>query len=104
MTIGPAPMMRMVLRSLRFGISVLLHRSNEPVEQRRNVMRSRTRFRMPLEAERRSVSQRDALVAAVEQRTMGDASVARQRRLVDRETVVLRGDHHAAAVQVDHGV
>ncbi|MCW0450790.1 hypothetical protein NB706_003624 [Xanthomonas sacchari] len=33
---------------------------------------------------------------------MGDAHVGRQRRLVHRETVVLRGDHHPAAVQILH--
>ena len=38
---------------------------------------------------------------AVEQRAMGHAHVGRQRGFVDREAVVLRGDHHPAAVEVD---
>ena len=40
---------------------------------------------MPLERKRRRVGQRDALVAAVEQRAMRDAGVGGQRRFVDRK-------------------
>src|SRR5690606_18021847 len=46
------------------------HRFDETVEQRRHVMRPRAGLRVSLEAERRRVGQLDALVAAVEQRTV----------------------------------
>src|SRR6476661_7800845 len=101
MTIGPAPMIRMVLMSVRFGMSAPLHRRNETIEEITYVVRSWAGFRMPLEAEGRRVGEREALVGAVEQRAVGDAHVAGKRRLVDREAVVLAGDQHAAAVDVD---
>ncbi len=55
---------------------------------------------MALEAERRAVGAREALQRAVEQRDVGDAAVGRQRVGVDREAVVLRGDHDLPAVEV----
>src|SRR5690348_7994696 len=101
MMIGPAPMIRMLSRSVRFGMSprsVLLpfHRVDEAIEQVADVVRTGARLRMALEAERGTVLQRDALQAAVEQRLMRDAHVRGQRLLVDREAVVLARDEHVA--------
>src|SRR3546814_11508536 len=59
------------------------------------VVRSRAGLQMPLEAEGRRVGQLEALVGSVEQRAVGDAGVGRQRGFVDREAVVLRGDHRS---------
>src|SRR3546814_12179741 len=98
MTIGPGPRMRMVWSSRRLGMSVVLHRSDEPVEQRRHVVRSRAGLRMSLEAEGRCVGQLEALVGSVEQRAVGDAGVGRQRGFVDREAVVLRGEDRKSVV------
>src|SRR5688572_29045955 len=103
MTIGPAPMMRMLLRSVRFGMA-LLHRLHEAVEQVADVVRPGTRFRVSLEAEGRRVEHTDALVRSVEQRAMRDRHVRRQGALVDREAVVLAGDEHATGLDVLHGV
>src|SRR5690606_9098031 len=99
MTIGPAPMIRTVLMSMRLGMSTRLHQRNETTEQWCDILRARTGFGMALEAERRGIGELDALVAAVEQRAMGRADVAGQACLVDREAVVLAGDHHLAGGQ-----
>src|SRR3546814_7335068 len=76
------------------------HGLDEPVEQRRHVVRSRAGLRMPLEAEGRRVGQLEALVGSVEQRAVGDAGVGRQRGFVDREAVVLRrSEEHTSELQ-----
>src|SRR5690606_12098994 len=76
------------------------HHVHESVEQPGHVMRTWAGFRVSLEAEGRGIGELDALVGSVEQRTVGDPHVRRQRRLVDGEAVVLAGDHHPLAVQV----
>src|SRR4051794_32599372 len=100
MTIGPAPMIRMLLRSVRRGISALLHHGDEAIEQIADVMRPWTGFRMSLEAECGPVGKRNSLQAAVEQRLMRDADVAGERRLVHREAVILAGDQHLSGVDI----
>src|SRR5512138_356175 len=114
MTIGPAPMIRMLFRSVRLGIrppagpsqgrpapprgaanecerggpSLLLHQRHETVKEVADVVRPWTGLRMALEAERRLVGARKALQRAVEQRHVGRAQGRRQSLLVDREAVV----------------
>src|SRR5207342_668698 len=106
MTIGPAPMIRTVLMSVRFGMSarlyaVVIHGCHESIEQIAHIVRPGTGLGMPLERKRRRIGERETLVAAVKQRSVGDAHVRRQGALVDRESMVLAGDQHATTVQVD---
>src|SRR5690606_6714928 len=111
MTIGPAPMMRMLSRSVRLGICAsgslsagAFHHRDEPVEQVTDVARPRTRFRMALATERRLVPAGKALDRAVEQGAVGDAQAGRQAGGGNGETVVLAGDRHAAVALVTHRV
>src|SRR5512138_3981198 len=103
MTIGPAPMMRMDLISLRLGISCLLfflfHQPGEAVEEIADVMRTRTRFRVTLETKGGTVSARKPLEGTVEERNVRRAQVGADRRRIDGEAVVLAGDHHLAGVE-----
>jgi DhnA family fructose-bisphosphate aldolase class Ia len=55
MMIGPAPMMRMRMMSVRFGMYFFSIELHEAIEQVADVVRPGARFRMPLEAERRLV-------------------------------------------------
>src|SRR5690606_30359547 len=93
-------MIRTVLMSVRLGMSTRLHQRNETLEQRGDVLRAGTGLRVPLEAERGGVGELDALVAAVEQRAVGRPDAGGQARLVNRETVVLAGDHDLAGRQL----
>src|SRR5687767_10898414 len=102
MTIGPAPMIRMDLMSVRLGTLLLLHRFHEALKEVVDVLRARARLRMTLEAERRTVGQLETLEAAVEQRDVSHLRVLWQRRRIDRKTVILARDHHAAGVQILH--
>src|SRR6188474_2207716 len=101
MTIGPAPMMRIDLMSVRLG-TLLLHRAHELVEEVRHLARSGARFRVALEAERGLVGVLDALQRAVEERAVRGAHVGRQRLLVHREAVVLARDEYLPGLQVLH--
>src|SRR5579859_1322138 len=121
MMMGPAPMIRMLWRSLllgmelassRFlfggiavagvGLDALDHQVHEMLEQQLQVMRAGTRFGMPLKAERRAVRACDALQRTVEQRAVRGPQVARQRRFVHRETMVLARDEDPAGVDLEH--
>src|SRR5690242_15766391 len=90
-------MMRIDLRSLRFGIG---HQFREAVEEVTDVMRSGARLRMPLEAERGPIGAREALEGTVEERYMRRPQIRAQRRWIDREAVVLAGDDDLAAVEI----
>ena len=57
---------------------------------------------MALEAERRAVGARKTLQRAVEQRHVRDAHVRRQGCTVNREAVILAGNHHAPGVEILH--
>src|SRR6267378_4280057 len=99
MTIGPAPMMRMLLMSLRFGIA---HQLGEPVEEIPDVMRARAGFGVPLEAEGCAIRPREPLERTVEEGHMRRPQVGAQRRRIDGEAVVLARDHHLAGVEILH--
>src|SRR5215216_2470912 len=71
-----------------------LHRGDESIEQLAHVVRTGAGLGMALERERRRIGQLDALVRAIEQRSVRDAHVRWQRRLVDGEAVVLARNHH----------
>src|SRR5260221_10447970 len=97
MTIGPAPMIRIDLRSLRFGIA---HQLGEAIEEVTDVVRPRARLGMSLEAERGTIGTREALEGTVEERDVRRAQVGAQRRRVDGETVVLARDHHLPGIEI----
>src|SRR5215207_6543429 len=104
MTIGPAPMISMLSRSVRFGISTFLHELDEAVEQVADVVRPGTGFRVALEAEGRLVRACQALQRAVEQADVRGTKVGAERLLVDGEAVVLARDGHASRIEVLHRV
>ena len=97
MTIGPAPMMRMLLMSVRLGIA-----STSCFHQRRRSGRTGSRCRagpgsLPGGPGSRTPAGRCARSPAAmpsKSETCVGAQVGRQRRRVDREAVVLAGDHH----------
>src|SRR5690242_15848624 len=100
MTIGPAPMIRMLFMSVLFGM--LLHHLREAIEQITDVVRSRARFWMALEAESRPVGPRQSLEGTVEEGYMRRPQVSAYRLGIDCKTVVLAGDHHLPGVEVLH--
>src|SRR5271154_3980622 len=123
MMIGPAPMMRMLSRSVRFPTAsaafrgfLLLHRRasarirldaldhqvHEMLEQQPQIVRPRARLRMTLKAEGRPVGAGYALEGAVEERAVCGTQILRERALVHREAVVLARDEHAARVKLRH--
>src|SRR3954454_16982581 len=95
MTIGPAPMMRMLLRSLRLGIA---HQLGEAVEEIADVVRPGARLRVALEAERRAVGAGEALQRAIEERDVRRPQMGGHARRVVGEAVVLAGGEALARV------
>src|SRR5450759_5675598 len=65
-------------------------------------MRPRACFGVALKAERRTVGARKALQRAIEQRHVSNAHIRRQGCTIDREAVILAGDHHAPSVEILH--
>src|SRR5690606_178059 len=115
MTMGPAPMMRMLLMSVRFGmvsqLSSLLaaslvgvHQFQEVVKDRRNVLWPRAGLGMPLETEGGFVGQFQALQRSVEQGQVRDPDIGRQTGGIASEAVVLAGDEDLAGGEVLHRV
>src|SRR6266702_6752446 len=102
MTIGPAPMMRMDLRSVRLGIrsARLFHQVHESLEEVMAVLRSRTGLRMVLHGEDRLALNSQSFVAAVEQRHMRHLDVPGQALGDHAEAVVLAGDLDLAGLDV----
>src|SRR5580698_2508615 len=121
MTIGPAPMIRMLWMSVRFptrlpdasmqpalllfggpqlGLQPPQHQLREALKERLHIVRPGTRLGMSLEAERRAIAERDALQRSVEERAMCGAYAIRKGGLIDRETVVLARDEDASAIEV----
>src|SRR3569623_2445678 len=107
MMIGPAPMISMLLMSVRLGIFLLPHHrlAHEPyeaIEQLGYGGRPRRRLRMTLKTERGFVGARKTRQRTVEQRNVRDAAIGRQRSRGDRESVILRRDQYLLAIQVLH--
>src|SRR5438477_10892770 len=98
MTIGPEPMMQIDSMSVRLGSSKLLDPDRD---DRSAVVRPRARLGMELRRARTQLRVVQAFDGAVVERGVRDA-VALARR--DRESVVLRGDEHAARLVVDDGM
>src|SRR5947209_19635998 len=106
MTIGPAPMMRMDLRSVRLGIrsARLFHQVHESLEEVMAVLRSRTGLRMVLHGEDRLALDPQSFIAAVEQRDMRHLDIPRQTLGDYAETVVLTGYLDLAGFDVLYGM
>ena len=90
-----------VLAVLRFG---RCHIGDKFVEEIADIVRAGAGFGVALEGEGGAVGQFDALQGAVKQRAVGNAGVGGQGVGVHFKAVVLAGNHHAAAVQILHGV
>ncbi len=71
---------------------------------RRRSCGSGARLGVTLEAEGRPIRARDALQGAVEQRAVRRTQRLRQRRLVDREAMVLAGYEYPARIEFRHRV
>src|SRR5437899_2000970 len=80
----------------------LPHQTHKPLEQVAAVARAGRGLGMVLHREHRLVLERDAAVRAVEQRHMRLDCVRGQRRAVDREAMVHRGDLDLAGGEVLH--
>src|SRR6516162_3506534 len=123
MTIGPAPMIRMLWMSVRLGTGsaparllapqVLLgglqlrlqppqHQVIEALEQRAQIVRARARFRMALEAEHRALLKGETLQRAIEERAVSRNDPLRQRALIHRKAVILTRDEHASGLELLH--
>src|SRR3569833_819097 len=97
MMIGPAPMIRMLLISVRLGIFLLLHHrlAHEPyeaIEQVGNIGRPRRRLQKALKTERRLIGARKTLQRTFKQRHKKNTTKSQQQLRIDRKTMVLRRD------------
>src|SRR2546423_5873311 len=90
-------MMRMLLRSLRFGIA---HQLCEAIEQIADVARSRARLGVSLETKGWTVGPGQPLEGTVEERHVRRLESVRDRSRVDREAVVLARDDHLTGLAV----
>src|SRR6516162_7898081 len=98
MTIGPAPMIRMLSISARLGI--LVHQRDKPLEEIMAVLRARARLGVVLDRKHRPADDPQSFIGVVEERPMGRLDPARQTLGVDNEAMVLAGDLHLAGEQI----
>src|SRR6516162_555127 len=98
MTMGPAPMIRMLSISARLGI--LGHQRDKPLEKVMAVLRAWTRLRVVLDREYRLADDSETFVGVVEQRPMGRLDPVRPALRIDDEAVVLAGDFHRPCQQI----
>src|SRR5215471_11354661 len=122
---GPAPMIRMLWMSVRFGTDsvsarlltaqVLLgdlqlrlqppqHQMIEALEEPAQVVWTGARFRVALKAEDRPLLEGKPLERAIEERAVRRHDSRGERALIDRETVILAGDEHAPGLELLHRV
>src|SRR5882724_61318 len=90
--------LRSIRGTLKRRLSALVrpHQIGKPLEQVMRVARAGGGLGMILHREYRLALKLDAAVGAVEQRDMGLRRALGQGRLVDRKTMVHRGDLHLA--------
>src|SRR5713101_5979579 len=98
MTIGPAPMIRMLSISVRLGI--LAHQSDKALEQVMAVLRAGARLGVVLDRKYRPVDDPQPLIGLVEEREMGWHYGFRQGFGVDDKAVFLAGDLRLTGPQV----
>src|ERR1700741_1262864 len=123
MMMGPAPMMRMLWMSVRFGTvsaparllapQVLFgdlqlrlqppqHQMIEALEEPAQVVRAGARLGVSLEAEHRPLRGSESLQRAIEQRAVRRHPPGGQRALIHGEPVVLTRDEHAPGLELLH--
>src|SRR5450830_183829 len=102
MMIGPAPMIRMLLMSLRLGMFIVLHHRHKFIKQGGDVMRPRRCFGVALEAERRLIGTGKTLQRTIKQRYVGNAAIGWQGCSINGETVILRSNEDLLGVQILH--
>src|ERR1700745_2473293 len=98
MTIGPAPMIRMVSISPRLGI--LVHQRDKPLEKVVAVLWARARFRVMLDRKDGLPDDAQTFICIVKQRQMRRLDPSRQALGIDDKTVILAGDLDLAGQQV----
>src|SRR5215472_7873297 len=98
MTIGPAPMIRMLSMSARLGIAA--HQPDKSFEQVMAVMWAGARLGVILHGKDRPADHPQPFVAVVEEREMRRLDVFRQALRVDDKPVILAGDLHLAGLQI----
>src|SRR5215471_15281772 len=106
MTIGPAPMIRMDLMSVRLGIrsARLFHQVHESLEEVVAILRAGARLGVILHREDRLALDTQALVAAVEQRDVRHLDVSGQGLRDYTKAMVLAGDLDLAGLDVLDGM
>src|SRR5712671_2015099 len=90
MTIGPAPIIKMLSISVRLGM--LVHQRDKPFEEVMAVLRAGTRLRMMLDRKHRLADDPQTLIGLVKKRQMRRLDSSRQAFRVDDKAVVLARD------------
>src|SRR5215469_3642761 len=98
MTMGPAPTMRMLSRSVRLGINV--DQIDKPFKQIMAVPGTGARFGMVLHRKNRLADNPKSFIAVVEERDVSDFEPRWKRVGVHDKAMVLAGDFDLAALQV----
>src|SRR5271169_6150854 len=98
MTIGPAPMIRMLSMSVRLGIR--RHQRDEPLEQIMAILRAWARLGMVLHRKHRLADNPQSFIAVVEERKMGRLDAARQTIGLNDKAMILAGDLDCAGQQI----
>ena len=97
---GPAPMMRMLCMSVRFGISVFFHQGDEAIKEWSDIVRAGAGFGVALETKRRFVGARQTLQSVVKEADMGRAQVRRQGTFIHCKAMVLAGNGDTTTIQI----
>src|SRR5262245_7061986 len=115
MTIGPAPMIRMVRMSSRRGMqdsrgqdeeawvrsqAPLIDQVDKALEEVMAVLWAGRSLRMVLHREHRLAFDPQPFIRIVEQRDMRGSHADRQSGGIDHETVILAGDFHFTGFQI----
>src|SRR4029077_12672937 len=98
MTMGPAPMIRMLSISVRLGISA--HQPDEMLEQVMAVLWTGARLWVVLHREDRLADDPKPFVALIEERAMSRFNTFGQAFRVDDKTMILAGDLNLASPQI----
>src|SRR5271168_2637216 len=98
MTIGPAPMIRMLSMSVRLGI--LVHQPGKALEQIMAIVRAGARLRVVLDRKDRLADHPQPFIGLVEEREMSRLDAFGQAFWVDDKPMVLAGDLDLAGLQI----
>src|SRR5216683_1727407 len=98
MTIGPAPIIKMLSISVRLGM--LVHQRDKPFEEVMAVLRAGARLRMVLNRKHRLADDPQTLIGLVEKRQMRGLDSSGQALGLDDEAVILAGDLDRSGQQI----